>query len=124
MAGETTRVYDEAAARERAAAELPGWRVEGGELRRRYTTGGWRATVLLVNAIAYVAEAADHHPELAVRWAEVEVRLSTHDAGGITDRDYETARRIEETALWRPAPGSALRGPAEPLARGAEPAAG
>ena len=78
---------------------------------RDFTTDGWPTTLMLVNAIGFVAEAADHHPDLAVSWGKVQVKLWTHSAGGITASDIELARLIEQTALWRPSGGaSALRG--------------
>lgn len=93
----------------RLAEELPGWYLEDGWIRRQYKTDGWPSTLMLVNAIGYVAEAAYHHPDLTVTWAKVWVKLKTHSAGGITDRDFELARRIEDVALWRPQ-GGALEG--------------
>ncbi len=110
------RVYG----REEIAAELKplsGWQVEDGALARHYTTRGWPATLMLVNAIGWICESADHHPDLAVGYNSVGVRLSTHSAGGITAKDLEVARLIEQTALWRPPEGSALRGAPEPLIR-------
>jgi pterin-4a-carbinolamine dehydratase len=89
---------------------LPGWRHEGGAIVRDYQTDGWPTTLMLVNAIGFFAEAADHHPDLAVSWGKVQVKLWTHSAGGVTASDMELARVIEQTAVWRPAPGSALRG--------------
>ncbi len=86
-------------------AELPRWTEREGFLYREFKTDGWRSTMLLVNAIAFVAEAADHHPDLEVHWAQVVVRLQTHSAGGITDKDLQLAARIEATATWRPAGG-------------------
>ena len=65
---------------------------------------------MLVNQIAYVAEVAYHHPDLVVTWAKVTVKLKTHSENGITDRDLELARKLDETVLWRPAEGSALEG--------------
>lgn len=93
-----------------ALAALPGWSSADGWLRRTYKTGGWPTTLMLVNAIGFVAEAADHHPDLKVSWGSVEVSLQTHTAGGITAKDLELARLIEQTAMWRPAPGAALDG--------------
>jgi len=81
---------------------LPAWRHEKGALRRVYKTDGWPTTLMLVNAIGFVAEAADHHPDLAVSWGKVEVSLWTHSAGGITPKDVALARAVEQTALWRP----------------------
>ena len=101
--------YDEAQIAERLNA-LPGWYYEGGWIRRVYKTDGWPTTLMLVNAIGYCAEAAYHHPDLAVTWGRVTVKLSTHSAGGITDKDFDLARKIEEEVLWRPAPGGALEG--------------
>ena len=90
--------------------ELPGWYYEEGWIRRQYKTDGWPTTLMLVNQIAYLAEAAYHHPDLAVTWGKVWVKLKTHSENGITDRDLDLARKIEETVLWRPAEGSALEG--------------
>jgi 4a-hydroxytetrahydrobiopterin dehydratase len=95
---------------------LAGWRDEGGWLIRAYETEGWPTTLLLVNAIGYVAEAADHHPDLAVSWARVVVKLQTHTARGITAKDVELARAIDAAALWRPS-GGALRGTSRPFVR-------
>src|SRR5262245_623795 len=81
--------------------QLPGWSHADGVLRREYATDGWPTTLMLVNAIGFFAEAADHHPDLAVGWGRVGVTLSTHSAGGVTDQDVELARLIERTALWR-----------------------
>ncbi|HZO20363.1 MAG TPA: 4a-hydroxytetrahydrobiopterin dehydratase [Gemmatimonadaceae bacterium] len=94
----------------RALGDLTSWRAEGGTIRRTYETEGWGTTLMLVNAIGFVAEAADHHPDLEVSWAKVAVRLSTHSAGGITDKDIALAREIERLALWRPEGGGPLRG--------------
>lgn len=94
---------------ERLAA-LPGWRVENGAIQREYKTDGWPTTLMLVNAIGFLAEAADHHPDLVVSWGKVQVRLWTHSAGGITVSDVELARLIEKTALWRPPADGVLRG--------------
>ena len=89
---------------------LPGWRMADGALERTYETDGWPTTLMLVNAIGFAAEAADHHPDLAVTCGKVVVRLWTHSAGGVTVSDAELAQVIERTALWRPPSGSALRG--------------
>lgn len=89
---------------------LPGWTFEGGMIRRLYKTDGWPTTLLLVNQIAFLAEAAWHHPDLNVSWAKVTVKLMTHSENGITEKDFELARKIEDAALWRPAEGSALEG--------------
>jgi 4a-hydroxytetrahydrobiopterin dehydratase len=112
--------FDAAQIAERLA-ELPGWYYEDGWIRRQYKTDGWPTTLMLVNAIAFCAEAAYHHPDLAVTWARVTVKLSTHSAGGITDKDFSLARRIEDVALWRPAEGGALEGTPNKFVRGGDP---
>ena len=103
------QVYNDTQVAERLR-DLPGWYVEDGAIRRKYKTDGWPTTLMPVNAIGFVAEAADHHPDLEVGYSRLLVKLSTHSAGGITEKDFALARRIEETALWRPAPGAALTG--------------
>lgn len=90
-------------------AELPGWTFEDGWIRRQYKTDGWPTTLMLVNQIGYLSEAAWHHPDLNVTWAKVTVKLMTHSENGITDKDFELARKIEDVALWRPS-GGALEG--------------
>ncbi|RMF37049.1 MAG: 4a-hydroxytetrahydrobiopterin dehydratase [Chloroflexi bacterium] len=95
-------------------ANLPTWRLEQGFLVRTYTTPGWPVTLLLANAIGYLAEAAWHHPELTLHYSRLRVRLQTHEAGGITDKDLELARRIEAVVTWKPAPDDALTGISAP----------
>ncbi|MGQ3672834.1 4a-hydroxytetrahydrobiopterin dehydratase [Xanthobacter sp. TB0136] len=86
----------------RLRAELPCWHLEDGCLRRTYRTGDWNATLMVVNAIGHLAEAAWHHPELSVSYGRVGVRLRTIDAGGITAQDFLLARKIDDVVLWRP----------------------
>ena len=89
---------------------LDGWYLDDGWLRRKYNTDGWPTTLMLVNAVGYLAEAAYHHPDLAVTWGKLWVKLQTHSAGGITDKDFALARQIEDVVLWRPPAGSPFRG--------------
>ena len=97
---------------------LTAWYLEEGWLKRKFTTEGWTTTLLLVNAIGYLAEAAYHHPDLAVTWGKVWVKLKTHSAGGITDKDFALAKKIDEVALWRPAAGGALEGTPNKFVKG------
>jgi 4a-hydroxytetrahydrobiopterin dehydratase len=111
MAEEKPRVYNEAEiAAKLAEYGLTGWQYEDGWLRRKYTTEGWPTTLMLVNAVAYVCEAAYHHADLAVTYAKVWVKLKTHSAGGITDKDFTLAKQIEGVVLWRPLEGGPLEG--------------
>ena len=100
--------YTGAALAERLAS-LPGWSESNDAIRREFTTDGWTTTLMLLNLIGFLCEAADHHPDLHVSWGKVEVRLNTHTAGGVTDKDLELARIIEQQAMWKPA-GGALSG--------------
>ncbi len=90
--------------------DLPGWEYREGWLRRTYKTPGWAHTLMLANTVAFVAEAAYHHPDLSLGYAQVTVKLQTHRVRGITDNDFELARRIQEVVTWKPPPGSALAG--------------
>ncbi|MBI3050120.1 MAG: 4a-hydroxytetrahydrobiopterin dehydratase [Acidobacteria bacterium] len=98
-------------------ARLPGWRYEGKAIRRVYETDGWPVTLMLVNALGFVAEAADHHPDLTVTYRRVGVALATHSAGGVTGKDFELARKFDEVALWRPPAGGALAGTTDRFVR-------
>jgi 4a-hydroxytetrahydrobiopterin dehydratase len=94
----------------RLEKELPGWKLKDGWIRRKYSTDGWPTTLMLVNAIGFLSEAANHHPDLEVTWGKIWVKLNTHASGGITERDFALAKEIEKRALWRPAAGSAMEG--------------
>lgn len=107
-------VYSEDAIQARLAAELPHWRYENGWLRRKYKTHSWKGTLMAINTVGHLAEAAWHHPDIAASYAWLEVKLMTHDARGITDKDFELARKIEDVVAWRPGKaGGALEGTPE-----------
>ncbi len=86
------------------------WRTAGSDASTRPAAGGWPITLLLVNAIGYICEAAYHHADLSVTYAKLWVKLMTHSAGGITDKDFALAQKIEQDVLWRPAPGGPFEG--------------
>jgi pterin-4a-carbinolamine dehydratase len=95
--------------------ELPHWELSDGQIQRRIRTSGWKGTLMVVNAVGHLAEAAWHHPELNVSYNAVVVRLITHSENGLTDMDLELARKIEEFVFWRPGDGEVLEGtPADP----------
>ena len=104
------KVYSETEISERLAAELPHWYLENGWIRRKYKTSGWKGTLMVVNTVGHLAEAAWHHPDLTVSYAFVIVKLTTHSAKGVTDKDFELARKIEDVVQWRPGADSALEG--------------
>ena len=104
------RVYTEPEIEARLR-DLPQWKLEDGWIRRRYRTHSWKGTLMVVNAVGHLAEAAWHHPDMTVTYARVEVRLMTHSARGITDKDFELAAKIEEVIQWQPGKaGGALEG--------------
>ncbi len=73
--------------------------------------------MLVANAIAFICEAADHHADVLVTWPKVEVALSTHSEGGITEKDFEVAGLIEAQVTWKPGQGSSLTGPRKPFVK-------
>ncbi len=80
---------------ETAVASLPGWAVEGGAVVKQFSLSSFPAAIEFVNTVARLAEEANHHPDLDIRYSKVRVGLVTHSAGGITDKDLDMARRIE-----------------------------
>jgi 4a-hydroxytetrahydrobiopterin dehydratase len=105
------KTYNENEIQARLEQELPGWYYEGGWIRRRYRTASWKGTLMVINTVGHLAEAAWHHPDITASYAWVEVRLQNHAAKGITDKDFELAKKIEEVVLWQPGTeGGALVG--------------
>jgi 4a-hydroxytetrahydrobiopterin dehydratase len=99
----TSKTYTEDEIVAKLEATLPHWSFENGWIRRKYKTSGWKATLMVVNTVGHLAEAAWHHPDLTVSYAFVIVKLCTHDAKGITDKDFELATKIEQVIAWQPA---------------------
>lgn len=106
------QVLSEQALQQQLSEHLPHWYFEDGWIRRKYKTSGWKGTLMVVNTVGHLAEAAWHHPDLTVSYAFVIVKLCTHSAKGITMKDIELARKIEEVVQWQPAlvAGAALEG--------------
>lgn len=104
--------YTEEEIEARLKDELPNWYYEGGWIRRKYKTSGWKSTLMVVNTVGHLAESAWHHPDLTVSYAFVIVKLMNHAAKGVTDKDFELAKKIEDVIYWQPAAeeGSALDG--------------
>ncbi|MGQ0656723.1 MAG: 4a-hydroxytetrahydrobiopterin dehydratase [Chromatiales bacterium] len=96
----------------RLKEELPKWYFEDGWIRRKYKTSGWKGTLMVVNTVGHLAEAAFHHPDLTVSYAFVIVKLVNHAAKGVTDKDFQLAKKIEEVLMWQPGKeeGTALEG--------------
>ena len=88
------KTYDESAIEARIRSELPGWSFAEGCLTRTFKTGNWVNSQLLFNAIGYLAEKADHHPDIIASYGRLTVKIMTHSAGGVTDKDFELALKI------------------------------
>jgi 4a-hydroxytetrahydrobiopterin dehydratase len=73
---------------------LPGWDRAGNEITRTVKLGDFRDAMLYVGAVAHLAQAANHHPDIAISWNTVTLTLSTHSAGGLTEADVALADRI------------------------------
>ncbi len=81
-----------------ALEELPGWSVDGDAITKTYEFADFRAALDFMNRAAGPIEEMDHHPEWSNVYNRVEVRLSSHDVGGITDRDARLATVLERVA--------------------------
>jgi 4a-hydroxytetrahydrobiopterin dehydratase len=75
-------------------AGLPGWTQDRDNIVHTQTLADFKAALLYVAAVAYLAEAANHHPDILIQWNKVTLTLSTHSAGGLTQADFALARRI------------------------------
>lgn len=79
-----------------ALAVLNDWQLIDGELVREYRFADYYRTIAFVNALAYIAHAQDHHPDLSVHYNRVQVRFSTHDVGGISRNDLICAAKVDQ----------------------------
>ncbi len=87
--------------RREASQAAPGWRFILGRLRLRVPTGDFATGLALVDAVGALAEAAGHHPDIDLRYGLVQLALSSHDAGGVTDRDIALAEQISALVAER-----------------------
>ena len=82
--------------------QLPDWQVIGGWLERRFGFANYEQTMGFVNAVAALAQAQDHHPDMVVRWGDCMVRWQTHSAGGLTLNDLVCAAKVDSAVLPKP----------------------
>lgn len=97
MSRDTTLLSSEAL--DTFLAAHPDWKLENGMLVRTYEAPSFLEGIAFVERVAQAAEAADHHPDIDIRWRKVRLALVTHDAGGLTSRDSELAAKAD--ALFR-----------------------
>jgi 4a-hydroxytetrahydrobiopterin dehydratase len=76
--------------------ELTGWTRAADAITRQYQCASFADAIAFVVRIGFLAEAANHHPDIDIRWRNVSIALSTHDAGGLTTLDFDLAKRIDE----------------------------
>jgi 4a-hydroxytetrahydrobiopterin dehydratase len=84
-----------------ALADLPGWEVAGSDIVKEYKFADFKAALEFVNQVGERAEAANHHPDIDIRWNKVKLALSTHSEGGLTTNDFALAAEIESLAGTR-----------------------
>ena len=73
----------------------PRWKFRNGAIRKKYLFPSFRSAIVFVNRVATIADELDHHPEIIVRFDKVILRMWSHDAGGVTERDLGLAERID-----------------------------
>jgi 4a-hydroxytetrahydrobiopterin dehydratase len=78
-----------------ALASVPEWKKSGSAISRTFQFKDFPAAMVFVNHIAWLAEAAAHHPDIDIRWNKVKLVLTTHDAGGLTEKDFALARQFD-----------------------------
>ncbi|MBB6050298.1 4a-hydroxytetrahydrobiopterin dehydratase [Armatimonas rosea] len=86
------------AAVQAALALRAGWSLENGRISRTFTFPDFVAAMRFVNAVADAAEAADHHPDIDIRYNKVTLALTTHDSGGLTEKDFALAAQADTIA--------------------------
>ncbi len=89
------RVLDEDQIKKRLGA-LRGWRRNGTEISKLYDLRNFVNAIGFVNSVAILAETANHHPDIDIRWSKVTLTLSTHSEGGLTDKDFNLAEEIDK----------------------------
>jgi 4a-hydroxytetrahydrobiopterin dehydratase len=78
-----------------AVKEAPDWKINSnGEIEKQFTFSGFPQSILFVGAVAVLAESKNHHPDILIQWNKVKFSLTTHDSGGLTEKDFELAKLI------------------------------
>ena len=83
----------------RRAASLPDWKISGGRLTKTFSFPDFQKALDFVNRVGEAAEEMGHHPDLHLTWGRVDASTWTHDAGGITERDFSLAARIDQAFM-------------------------
>ncbi|HUZ07383.1 MAG TPA: 4a-hydroxytetrahydrobiopterin dehydratase [Candidatus Paceibacterota bacterium] len=80
-------------------AKIPGWQKNANIISRTFQFKDFPAAIKFVGAVAQLAEEAWHHPDIDIRWNKVTLALTTHDAGGLTKKDFALAKKFDELSL-------------------------
>ena len=75
---------------------LNDWARQGNEIRKTFRLASFPAAIAFVTQVGFLAETAKHHPDIDIRWRNVTLALTTHDAGGLTQNDFDLAAQIDE----------------------------
>lgn len=108
MAQHVTKLSDEAI--QQHLAQLAAWRVVDGQLYRQFVLPTFPAAIFFVDAVAHLAELGGHHPDMLIEYTKVSLRFVTHSAGGMTEKDFAMAHKVDE--LWQTlnwTPGAPLK---------------
>jgi 4a-hydroxytetrahydrobiopterin dehydratase len=97
-ADDSNKVYTAEQIAAQLSGNLPHWSYEDGHIARTFKTRNWVRMQMLFNAIGFLAEKADHHPDMIASYGSLNVRIMTHSAGGITDKDFDLAAKIDALA--------------------------
>jgi 4a-hydroxytetrahydrobiopterin dehydratase len=79
-------------------AGMTGWKLDDDEIEKKFQFADFKQSMAFVNAVADAAEAMDHHPDIEIKYNRVEMTLSTHSEGGVTEKDFALAAKIDEAA--------------------------
>ena len=96
------KVYNDEEINKTLKSTLKDCEYDGKWIRKKYKTHSWKGTLMVINAVGHLAEVAWHHPDIVASYAFVEVKLMNHAKKGITDLDFELAKKIDEFVLWDP----------------------
>ena len=99
----TEKTYSTEEIEQYLKANLQHWYFENGWIRRKFKTSGWKGTLMVINTVGHLSEAAWHHPDISASYGFVIVKLQNHAAKGITDKDFALAKKIEDVVQWNPA---------------------
>lgn len=94
----------------RHLGELPGWKREGDAITKTFDRSSFRGAIAFVGTLSELAERAEHHPDLDIRYSRVKVTLTTHDAKGLTEKDFSLARQVEAAGAEPEAGGIGTNG--------------